>query len=1130
MLAGLVPLSAAALGLGGIDLRSGLNQPFVAEIEVSSESADELTGLSVKLAARETFAQFGLDRALFLTDFEFAMVTRNGVTFIKITSVKPVIEPFVTLLLEIRWPQGRLLREYTVLLDPPAFGMAEVEPAIQEPVAGPEAIPEPEKIERSPVAEPAPEPAPESAQPAPMEALPAAPPVEAAAAPESARVEPVSAAPALSPTAPAESVSVPASAETESAAPASLESAVRSTETPPSARAVEPSRPAPVSVDEAFVAAESGDAGSSVSVTRGDTLWAIAGRVSQGSAADRNQMMLAIYQANPEAFVGNINRLKAGKILRIPEADARQQMGPRAARIEVQRQIDEWKQATDEGARLRLVPPPEQAVDDSTAVQTGTSATSVDQETLQRRIAALEVELSDSQRLISIRDDDLQALQAQLAALQERLETVEGAETPIEGPVFADETDAEALTGPDAEVEEAFATGAPDAGVEALDEPFAQTEEAAERVSEPASPPAPIPSNVVTTPSQPEESSWIGALFTNVWLYVSLFAVLLLALFISRRRQGAEPPAEEFSEPVPDIDEFQSGISEISADFEADVSVDSTFIVEEQSPGERTIREDSFTDQPELSDQPELESESESDRIPDRLESELATDLDQEISAEPELADDDVIGAEEVTAENEIKSFSEAESEPAPDLDFDFEAESEPEPVPEPDFEAESKPEPEPEPAHDTSEDSIYESANIDSELPFERTISIASPTNLDEADPIAEADFHMAYGLYDQAASLLTDAIAADPSQASELRLKLVEVYFIWENASEFLKQAEMIKQDLDETDPDWNKVLIMGKQICPDEEIFVGKAGPPGKSAPVDLAFGDDAGRDDQYDVDIPLADASVSVDTDAPDVDIVEIGDEVLGGLDFDLGGDADDDGASTMETPTIESPVIDPTGGEPGTDTTIETPTVDIAALEPMADTPAGEVAEESAPTMETPTVDIAALEPTMETPTIKTEVALGQMDDGGLDFMMGEEDSDNEDLLSISSVDLTAETLQVEVDEDTELGQFDLGESADDDDFLNLEPTEVVRQAQVTAGDTVEQTLGSDTTQQPGISADTESPGEASTMTEVGTKLDLARAYIDMGDPDGARSILNEVIEEAGDSQRQEARQLLSGLG
>jgi pilus assembly protein FimV len=54
--------------------------------------------------------------------------------------------------------------------------------------------------------------------------------------------------------------------------------------------------------------------------------------------------------------------------------------------------------------------------------------------------------------------------------------------------------------------------------------------------------------------------------------------------------------------------------------------------------------------------------------------------------------------------------------------------------------------------------------------------------------------------------------------------------------------------------------------------------------------------------------------------------------------------------------------------------------------------------------------------------------------------------------------------------------------------------------------------------------------EGATMTEVGTKLDLARAYIDMGDPDGARSILNEVLEEAADSQRQEAQKLLDDLG
>ena len=64
LLAGLVPVTAGALGLGEIDLKSGLNQPFVAEIGVSSESSNDLTGLDVGLASADTFNQFGLDRAM----------------------------------------------------------------------------------------------------------------------------------------------------------------------------------------------------------------------------------------------------------------------------------------------------------------------------------------------------------------------------------------------------------------------------------------------------------------------------------------------------------------------------------------------------------------------------------------------------------------------------------------------------------------------------------------------------------------------------------------------------------------------------------------------------------------------------------------------------------------------------------------------------------------------------------------------------------------------------------------------------------------------------------------------------------------------------------------------------------
>ena len=104
-----------------------------------------------------------------------------------------------------------------------------------------------------------------------------------------------------------------------------------------------------------------------------------------------------------------------------------------------------------------------------------------------------------------------------------------------------------------------------------------------------------------------------------------------------------------------------------------------------------------------------------------------------------------------------------------------------------------------------------------DAETPLERTISTEGAVELDQADVVAEADFHMAYGLYDQAAELLMRALRDSPDRR-DLRLKLLEVYFIWENKSAFLKEAQTFQRQLKgAADPDWNKVVIMGKQICP-------------------------------------------------------------------------------------------------------------------------------------------------------------------------------------------------------------------------------------------------------------------------------------------------------------------------
>ncbi|WP_428099949.1 FimV/HubP family polar landmark protein [Candidatus Rariloculus sp.] len=114
------PLGAWALGLGEIEIQSALNQPFLAQIALETATVEELQGLSVTLASQETFERYGLDRPAFLSAFEFRVGrSDDGADIVLVSSRRPIAEPFVTMLVEATWPRGRLLREYTVLLDPP---------------------------------------------------------------------------------------------------------------------------------------------------------------------------------------------------------------------------------------------------------------------------------------------------------------------------------------------------------------------------------------------------------------------------------------------------------------------------------------------------------------------------------------------------------------------------------------------------------------------------------------------------------------------------------------------------------------------------------------------------------------------------------------------------------------------------------------------------------------------------------------------------------------------------------------------------------------------------------------------------------------------------------------------------
>src|SRR6202051_2886889 len=116
------PSLAWALGLGEIHLNSALNEPMNAEIDLIAASPDELSALRASLADREAFTRYGIDHPQFLSTLTFKVGKgKDGRDVLLVRSSDAIPEPFVTFLVEVNWARGRLMREYTVLLDPPVY-------------------------------------------------------------------------------------------------------------------------------------------------------------------------------------------------------------------------------------------------------------------------------------------------------------------------------------------------------------------------------------------------------------------------------------------------------------------------------------------------------------------------------------------------------------------------------------------------------------------------------------------------------------------------------------------------------------------------------------------------------------------------------------------------------------------------------------------------------------------------------------------------------------------------------------------------------------------------------------------------------------------------------------------------
>lgn len=326
--------------------------------------------------------------------------------------------------------------------------------------------------------------------------------------------------------------------------------------------------------------------------------------------------------------------------------------------------------------------------------------------------------------------------------------------------------------------------------------------------------------------------------------------------------------------------------------------------------------------------------------------------------------------------------------------------------------------------------------------------LSTTTTIKTNEPDPLAESDFHMAYGLYDQAAEVLKKGLAQDPGRR-DLKLKLLEVYFTAGDRANFIEVARGLRQDMGATpDKDWEKVAIMGRQVAADDPLFSGGAAAPGATtASVDIPL-DSGGTGTAVHTDLdPLAGAFEGVRP--------VVVSEVTGIK------PAEDKHVVDFALPDLEpAPLKAKSGAKPA---------------EPV---PAGAGA-----TPKTSKVGVTTVTADFGTDSqVEFDKALKELSD----FVNTNVPPQDEGARSGAALSLAA-------DADLDVSRPVVG-------------TTTATGAAARAG---EETTG---------------------LNEIGTKLDLARAYIDMGDAEGAKNILTEVLEEGDSQQKQEAQKLMQQLG
>lgn len=926
-------LGANAAGLGRITVLSGLGQPLRAEVEVAA-TPEELQNMTARLASAEAFRQAGVDYAPSINGLRMAIERRGGGAVVRVASDRPINEPFVDMLVELNWSAGRLIREYTFLLDPPDTGSGRH----AAPVAAPEI--------RS-------------------------------------------------------------------------DFSARRPEATTAAR-----RPAPA----ARSGREGSAGGKTYLVKPGDTLHRIAAD-NRPDGVSMEQMLAALFQGNRSAFDANdANRLQAGKILRIPDAETARQ-----AAASVERGQIVGKSADFGRYRQRLAEQASNAPAKEAPVRQGSGGrigAKVDDRATSAVGATdqLKVSRSDEGRAGGLGGDKsgarLQALEEDIVSRDKALKEANNRLADLEKSI----KELQRL-------------------VELKSQGLAQTVEQAK----PVPPAAPVEPSV-SAPAGPDA----GAVDT--------------------------PPAVKMPEPVP----------------------------EESKPAQQV---------PPPAPQP-------TPAPPQPVEAAPSEDLSLLLGGGGILA--------LLLGWGGYKVYQRRRAQAAPTTTSALSEFGE-------------------------ASNSVFGSSggqSVDtgssSQIQTDFSQSGLSSIDTDEGvDPVAEADVYMAYGRDAQAEEILLDALKTDPGRTG-VHLKLLEIYAQRKNLKQFETTATELYSLTGGNGQDWEKAAALGRKVDPDSPLYrIPTPGatttpmtPPAPQAVASAATGfvqaqtpaRESGSAAVVHED-PLESPSQLKDTwalpgelnqyasleDIGRVDPSSAPDVPAGGvLDFDLdlnaeGGRGGDGGAGGSQSPVVSSLDFDL-----GFDHEPE---------------PAPQATREE---VQMP----ASMEATSTRPQRMTD-DFSLPDPSDLDFEIssefGEHKLDAAPAATVN-VDLTATLAEEPLRDDAAVPTMDLEKTSFDSSLLDFDfELDEKQDDKMTATRPFEPVVNLDlidldlpsaadvAVELPDAGPPTEPPLDLELQQEVATKLELARAYEEMGDKEGAKELVEEVLREGSPEQKEEAHKILVRL-